>query len=67
MTWLDKLFGAPKHDDGETHECRHASLTPMWESVDEMGDSDKVSRYRCLDCSDFLPLAAGRGREQAAV
>jgi hypothetical protein len=67
MTWLDRLFGGTKHDDGATHVCRHPSLTPMWENVEEMGDPDKVTRYRCRECSEFLPLSAGRDRAHAAV
>jgi hypothetical protein len=40
--------------------CRHTSLGPMWDSVADMGEQDRVSRYRCLDCHEILSAAAGR-------
>jgi hypothetical protein len=30
----------------------------MWETIEEMGESDKISRYRCLNCGVFLSTAA---------
>ena len=34
----------------------------MWENVADMGQSDKVSRYRCLSCQEFIPGQEGRMR-----
>jgi hypothetical protein len=67
MTWLDKLFGATKHTSDESTPCSHASLSPMWDSVQDMGDSAKITRYRCGDCAAFLPLSAGRDQDRLAA
>jgi len=71
MSWLKKLFGgsraqlAPVKD---TSSCPHTKLAPMWESVHEMGEFDKISRYRCLDCGRYIPVAAvpSTARQDAA-
>jgi hypothetical protein len=58
MTLLDRLFGRlrkdVKQEDGDM-VCRHGSLSPMWENVQDMGDAEKISRYRCLDCGANIP------------
>jgi hypothetical protein len=35
----------------------------MWESIQDMGEVDRISRYRCLGCGVFL--AAGDASREA--
>lgn len=60
MTFFEKVFGGSHADDTQKDDlhCRHASLSPMWENIEEMGESDKISRYRCLDCGVFLAASS---------
>jgi hypothetical protein len=60
MSFFEKILrGSRSSDDGNDGlHCRHGSLSPMWENIDDMGNADKISRYRCLDCGVFLSTAA---------
>lgn len=74
MSFFQKLLTGtrPNSPALDGLHCDHASLSPMWESVTDMGESDKVSRYRCLGCGVFLdattaPRDADRGQATAAA
>jgi hypothetical protein len=60
MTFLQKFFGSTRSSDvkSDALHCRHESLSPMWENIEDMGEVDKVSRYRCLGCGVFLSTAS---------
>ena len=60
MTFFQKIFGGSRADGMQQDgiHCRHASLSPMWENIEDMGEADKVSRYRCLDCGAFLSASS---------
>ena len=63
MTMLDKFLnrvGATADREPAHLPCRHPSLAPMWESVQDMGERDKISRYKCEACQHILPASVGR-------
>jgi hypothetical protein len=40
-------------------ECPHTTLTPRWDSVEDMGKTDRVTLYRCEGCRrEFTPEEA---------
>lgn len=42
--------------DTEDHECLHASLTPHWDRLDDMGNDDKATSWTCTSCNQaFSP------------
>jgi len=68
MGLLSKLFGGKSKESAESAisvgECIHAVLVPRWESVQDMGHEDKISRYMCEAChQEFSPEEAIRLRE----
>jgi hypothetical protein len=66
MAILSKFLGNAHTSNQKANvlHCRHESVSPMWESVQDMGEIDKISRYRCLDCGVFLPVTASRTSAQ---
>ena len=66
MSFLKRLFqrgsGPPAEQaDSEPASdtvCPHVALIPRWDSADDMGKPDKVSRYVCEACK------AGFSREE---
>ncbi len=48
----------------ERMPCRHANLSAMRESVADMGERDKINRYRCLDCQQILSEQVGRSLQR---
>ena len=67
MGLLGKLFGSKgKETEANTAvmECPHAVLVPRWESVQDMGHEDKITRYMCEAChEEFSPEVAAELRE----
>lgn len=58
MALLDRLFKTSKAASFEVQRpCRHPELAAMWDSVADMGERDKITRYRCLNCQIILPAA----------
>jgi hypothetical protein len=56
MGILERLFGRksaepPAESSGN---CPHAALVPKWDNHDELGKTDKVSRYVCESCSEII-------------
>ncbi len=40
-------------------DCPHAVLVPRWDSVQDMGHEDKITRYMCEAChEEFAPDVA---------
>jgi hypothetical protein len=67
MGLLGKLFGG-KTKVAESLavavECPHAVLVPRWDSVQDMGHEDKITRYMCESChEEFLPDVAAQLRD----
>ena len=68
MGLLGKLFGGKKQDSAATAqttsvECPHAVLVPRWESVQDMGHEDKITRFMCEACQqEFAPEVAAQLR-----
>jgi hypothetical protein len=68
MGLLSKLFGGKSKETEATPvatgECIHAVLVPRWESVQDMGKEDKISRYMCEAChQEFAPDEARHLRD----
>lgn len=60
MSILNKLFGgalgAEDLDMNEAAVCMHGVLIPRWECIDDMGQNQKISGYRCQSCmEEFEP------------
>lgn len=60
MKWLRR-----KHSDegqaavagsGRTPVCEHLTLVPRWDAAGDIGQSDKVSSYRCEACAATFTL-----------
>ncbi|MGD9890129.1 MAG: hypothetical protein AB7R89_26665 [Dehalococcoidia bacterium] len=60
MALFPKIFSNSRTKDtkADALHCRHESLSPMWENIEDMGEVDKISRYRCLGCGVFLSIDA---------
>jgi hypothetical protein len=69
MGLFGKLFGGKSKDTAKVAEatmgaCPHAVLVPRWESVQDMGREDKISRFMCEACQEeFSPEVAAELRE----
>lgn len=60
MSFLQKLFGreekpvAPRAQEELDAPCPHVTLVPHWDTNDEIGSNEKVSRFSCEGCgADF--------------
>jgi hypothetical protein len=40
--------------------CPHTALTPRWDSVADMGNTEKVTGYTCQGCNQAFSAAEGR-------
>lgn len=62
MGFLDRLLHrkeeAASAVDVVEPECPHVALVPHWDSADDIGHADKVTRYECESCK------ASFGREE---
>jgi len=56
MSILGKLLGgAPGTQEVAADEpatCMHGVLTPRWQNIDDMGQDQKISGYRCQSCKE---------------
>jgi transposase-like protein len=60
-----RLFGKRREEEQKQQvddaalevECEHITLIPSWDSAEDMGRSDRVSRYRCEACGSTFTLA----------
>ena len=55
MTFFKRLFGRKEatpvaEAPMAAPECPHVALVPFWDSADDMGKTDKISRYECESC-----------------
>ncbi len=55
MGFLDKLLGREKRPQTEQaaaseQQCPHTALVPRWDSAEDMGKMERVSRYVCESC-----------------
>ncbi len=67
MGLLGKLFGSKDKEAATTTlavDCPHAVLVPRWDSVQDMGHEDKITRYMCEAChEEFAPDVAIKLRD----
>ena len=73
MKVLDKILRrhsgeeAPDAAVTDAPECAHAVIVPRWDSVDDIGNEDNISGYRCETCSaDFTPEEGHKLQESLA-
>ena len=54
MGFLNRLFqrkdASPSAVEIAEPQCPHVALVPHWDSADDIGHSEKVSRYECESC-----------------
>ena len=63
MGFFKKLFGSHEEQSStatlEPPVCPHVTLTPRWESVDDMGNDDLATGYTCEGCGEQFSPAEG--------
>ena len=64
MGFLNKLFKKGDSATAEREElasvaCPHTTLTPRWDSVEDMGNDEKVTGYQCQACGEDFSAAEG--------
>jgi transposase-like protein len=59
-----RLFGKRRDEEKKQQEdadiqveCEHITLIPAWDSAEDMGRADRVSRYRCEACGNTFTAA----------
>ena len=71
MSWLRKRTGEHPPPDAEAApKCEHVTLIPSWDRAEDMGNADRVSRYRCEACGETFTLEQAqelRETEQARL
>ncbi len=71
MGVFDKLFGGSGKRESvavESPPCPHAVLMPRWDSVEDMGNADKVTRFICEAChEEFTPEEAREFQQEGSV
>lgn len=45
--------------------CKHSNAVPRWDHVEEAGDPERISRFYCPDCDQFVPASALTARTDA--
>jgi len=63
MGFLDRLFQrkdrSPSAVEIAEPECPHVALVPHWDAAEDIGRSDKVTRYECESCKASFPREEG--------
>ena len=66
MGFLNRLFQrkdtSPSAVEIAEPQCPHVALVPHWDSADDIGNSEKVSRYECESCKESFPREEGERR-----
>jgi len=70
MGFLSRLFGGKKKETADdiaaaAAECPHTALVPRWDSAEDMGKEDRISRYRCEGCGNTFSREEGDSLLQA--
>jgi hypothetical protein len=64
------LFGSKKKETVvlEAPPCPHAVLLPRWDSVEDMGNDEKATRFTCEACqTEFTPEQARELRGESVT
>jgi hypothetical protein len=71
MGFLNRLFGRRETSADDVAaaepECPHTALAPHWESVEDIGHSDRVTGYRCDSCGAVIESEEGEKTMTAAA
>jgi hypothetical protein len=69
---LRKLFGKKEEASTPamvahpvTTTCVHTVLLPRWDSTNDMGQQDKITRYLCESCHQEFSAAEGKALLEA--
>jgi hypothetical protein len=58
MGLMSKLFGKGEQDHAaepaEQAVCPHTTMTPRWDSVDDIGKYDRATSFRCESCGNVF-------------
>jgi hypothetical protein len=65
MGFFNKLFGKGESASMDRQPeikttCLHTSLTGRWDSVEDMGNENKVTGWTCQSCGQTFTPAEGR-------
>jgi hypothetical protein len=72
MGLMGKLFGkndadAIQSDATDLSTCPHTTMTPRWDSADDIGHMDRATGFRCEGCGQmFSPEEAEALRQDAS-
>ena len=65
MGFLSRLLGR-KGDDAAVESaappepiCPHATLIPRWDSVEDMGNAERITTYTCESCKETFSREEG--------
>jgi hypothetical protein len=70
MGFLNRLLGREETSAdvaAAEPECPHTALAPHWESVEDIGHSERVSSYRCDACGAIVEKEEGEKAVAAAA
>ncbi len=62
MGFLNKILGKKERNEAPILPApySHVVLLPRWESVEEMGNEEKIAGYTCESCQESFSPEAGR-------
>ncbi len=62
MGLLDKLFGRSGTDGAPEADvaCPHVALTARWDALEDMGNLERASSFRCEACGADFSAEEGR-------
>ena len=52
----------PEAASAPLSECPHWELGPRWDSVDDIGHTDRITHYNCTTCGKTLSRAEADAR-----
>lgn len=71
MGFLNRLFQrkdeSPSAVEVAEPQCPHVALTPHWDSAEDIGHSEKITRYECESCKASFPREEGERLRDAGA
>lgn len=64
MSVLSRFFGTRREEaqQKEPAACLHIRLVPYWDNLQDMGDKEKVTHYKCEGCHATFSREEGQAR-----